>query len=206
MTQHRRPDGIDPDRALARRRRATQALYAWQVGGNSMKDVIEEFRHEQDMEIADLDYFEDLLRGVEKYCAELDCRPRPVLDREAVQVDPIERAVLRLAAYELQHRPDVPYRVVINEAIEVTKRFGAEHGHTYVNGVLDKAARAWRSADAPGRSRAVSDRIRAGHLSFRRLGLVTQPGRLERARIRADSRDPRPLRGRPRGRAPGHRR
>jgi N utilization substance protein B len=99
------------------------------------------------MEIADLDYFEDLLRGVENHCAELDAGLVPFLDREAVQVDPIERAVLRLAAYELQHRPDVPYRVVINEAIEVTKRFCAEHGHTYVNGVLDKAARAWRTAE-----------------------------------------------------------
>jgi len=147
MTQHRRPDGIDLTARSRARRRATQALYAWQVGGNSMKDVIEEFRHEQDMEIADLDYFEDLLRGVEKHCAELDAALVPFLDREAVQVDPIERAVLRLAAYELQHRPDVPYRVVINEAIEVTKRFGAEHGHTYVNGVLDKAARAWRSSE-----------------------------------------------------------
>ena len=71
MTQHRRPDGIDLTARSRARRRATQALYAWQVGGNSMKDVIEEFRHEQDMEIADLDYFEDLLRGVEKHCAEL---------------------------------------------------------------------------------------------------------------------------------------
>ena len=112
-----------------------------------MSHVIEEFRHEQDREIADLGYFEDLLRGVEKHCAELDAGLAPFLDRDMAQVDPIERAVLRLAAYELCHRPDVPYRVVINEAIEVTKRFGAEHGHTYVNGVLDKAARVWRSAE-----------------------------------------------------------
>ena len=147
MTQHRRPDGIDLTARSRARRRATQALYAWQVGGNSMKDVIEEFRHEQDMEIADLDYFEDLLRGVEKHCAELDAGLVPFLDREAVQVDPIERAVLRLAAYELQHRPDVPYRVVINEAVEVAKRFGADYGHTYVNGVLDKLAALWRSPE-----------------------------------------------------------
>jgi N utilization substance protein B len=99
------------------------------------------------MEIADIEYFEDLLRGVDRHCAELDAGLAPFLDREAVQVDPIERAVLRLAAYELRFRADVPYRVVINEAIEVTKRFGAEHGHTYVNGVLDKAARAWRPVE-----------------------------------------------------------
>jgi N utilization substance protein B len=149
MNQHQRPDGIDLAARSRARRRATQAVYAWQVGGNPMSEVIEEFRHEQDMEIADLDYFEDLLRGVEKHCAELDTDLAPFLDRDMTQVDPIERAVLRLAAYELRHRPDVPYRVVLNEAIEVAKRFGAEHGHTYINGVLDKAARAWRSTEAP---------------------------------------------------------
>ena len=151
MTQHRRSDGIDLAARSRSRRRATQALYAWQMSGNSMDSVIEEFRHEQDMEIADLDYFEDLLRGVARRCAELDAGLAPFLDREPKQVDPIERAVLRLAAYELLHRPDVPFRVVLNEAIEVTKRFGAEHGHSYVNGVLDKAARAWRpSEQRPG--------------------------------------------------------
>ena len=150
MTQHRRPDGIDLTARSRARRRATQALYAWQMSGNAMASVIEEFRHEQDMEIADLGYFEDLLRGVDRYCAELDTGLAPFLDRDIGMIDPIERAVLRLAAYELRHRPDVPYRVVINEAIEVTKRFGAEHGHTYVNGVLDKAAREWRGAEIRG--------------------------------------------------------
>jgi len=150
MTQHRRPDGIDLAARSRSRRRATQALYAWQMSGNAMDKVIDEFRHEQDMEVADLGYFEDLLRGVERHCAELDGGLAPFLDRDMAQVDPIERAVLRLAAYELRYRPDVPYRVVINEAIEVTKRFGAEYGHTYVNGVLDKAAHAWRDAEARG--------------------------------------------------------
>jgi len=145
--KHQRPDGIDLAARSRSRRRATQAVYAWQISGNDMARVIDEFRHEQDMEIADLDYFEDLLRGVAKHCAELDAGLAPFLDRDVAQVDPIERAVLRLAAYELLHRPDVPYRVVLNEAIEVTKRFGAEHGHTYVNGVLDKAAKEWRAAE-----------------------------------------------------------
>jgi N utilization substance protein B len=147
MTQHRRPDGIDLAARSRSRRRALQAIYAWQLSGNAMERVIEEFRHEQDMEIADLGYFEDLLRGVERNCAELDAALVPFLDREVARVDPIERAILRLAAYELRHRPDVPYRVVINEAIEVAKRFSAEHGHTYVNGVLDKVAKAWRDAE-----------------------------------------------------------
>jgi N utilization substance protein B len=147
MSDQNRNSGIDLSARSRARRRAAQAVYAWQIGGNPMRDVIEEFRHEQDMEIADLDYFEDLLRGVEKHCAELDAGLAPWLDRDMAQVDPIERAILRLAAYELCHRPDVPYRVVLNEAVEVAKRFGAEHGHTYVNGVLDKAAREWRAAE-----------------------------------------------------------
>ena len=146
MTKHR-SDGIDLAARSRARRRATQALYAWQMSGNPMKEVIEEFRHEQDMEIADLDYFKDLLRGVDEHCAEIDAGLAPFLDRDMAQVDPIERAVLRLSTYELRYRPDVPYRVVLNEAIEVAKRFGAEHGHTYVNGVLDKAAKEWRGTE-----------------------------------------------------------
>ncbi len=153
MTQHRRSDGIDLAARSRARRRALQAIYAWQISGNTIEHVIEEFRHEQDMEIADLGYFEGLLRGVEKNCADLDAALAPFLDRDVAQVDPIERAVLRLAAYELRHRLDVPYRVVLNEAIEVAKRFGAEHGHTYVNGVLDKAAKEWRAAESRASTR-----------------------------------------------------
>jgi N utilization substance protein B len=147
MSKHSRPDGLDLVARSRARRRALQAIYAWQISGNSMPRVIDEFRHEQDMEVADLGYFEDLLRGVNEHCAELDAGLAPFIDREIAQVDPIERAALRMAAYELRYRVDVPYRVVINEAIEVTKRFGAEHGHTYINGVLDKLAAQWRSVE-----------------------------------------------------------
>jgi N utilization substance protein B len=145
MSQH--PQGLDLAARSRARRRALQALYAWQLSGSHMNAVIEQFRHEQDMEVADLEYFEDLLRGVETNVAALDESLRPHIDREVAQIDPIERAVLRLAAYELKYRPDVPYRVIINEAIEVTKRFGADHGHSYVNGVLDKLAVDLRSVE-----------------------------------------------------------
>jgi N utilization substance protein B len=144
------PNGLDMQARSRARRRALQALYAWQLSGSHMNAVIEQFRHEQDMEIADLEYFEDLLHGVEKHVDALDTCLRPHIDREVAQVDPIERAALRLAAYELKYRPDVPYRVVINEAIEVTKRFGADHGHTYVNGVLDKLAAELRAVEKHG--------------------------------------------------------
>lgn len=154
MSKHPRPDGVDLTARSRARRRALQAVYAWQMSGNSMAKVMEEFRHEQDMEVADLEYFEDLLRGVNEHCADLDASIAPFLDRGVAQVDPIERAALRLAAYELRYRIDVPYRVVINEAIEVTKRFGAEHGHTYINGVLDKLAAQTRQAEYAASTRA----------------------------------------------------
>lgn len=142
-----RTDGIDPAARSRARRRALQALYAWQLAQAPMTKIIEQFRNEQDMDIADLVYFEDLLRGVDKHFAALDAALQPFLDRGIGEVDPIERGVLRIATYELLHRPDVPYRVVLNEAIESTKRFGSDQGHTYVNGVLDKAAAQWRATE-----------------------------------------------------------
>ena len=113
-----------------------------------MRGLIAQFAHEQAHEEADLEYFEDLVRGVLRHVDELDGALAAYIDRKVDEVDPVERAALRIAAYELVYRPDIPYRVVINEAIAATKRFGAEHGHTYVNGVLDKAAAALRSIEA----------------------------------------------------------
>ncbi|MCX7032744.1 MAG: transcription antitermination factor NusB [Arenimonas sp.] len=152
--KHTRPDGIDPHARSRARRRALQAVYAWQLSHTAINKVIDQFQNEQDMEVADQEYFEDLVRGVEANLGTLDEALSHFLDRDIAQVDPIERAVLRIAAYELRHRIDVPYRVVINEAIETTKRFGSEHGHTFVNGVLDHAAAQWRAteAQAPRRS------------------------------------------------------
>ncbi|HEY0181075.1 MAG TPA: transcription antitermination factor NusB [Dokdonella sp.] len=147
MTEPERHASVDPAARSRARRRALQAIYAWQLSDNRIETILAQFRDEQDMQVADLEYFEDLVRGVERGRAELDAGLEPFLDREIERVDPIERAVLRIAAYELRERLDVPYRVVINEAVETTKRFGAEHGHTYVNGVLDKLAATWRSAE-----------------------------------------------------------
>ena len=147
MNRHRN-DGIDPVARSRSRRRALQAIYAWQLSATSEGALIAEFAHEQAHEIADLEYFEDLVRGVMRHVAELDAALAGFIDRTVNEVDPIERAALRIAAYELLHRPDVPYRVVINEAIDSTKRFGSEHGHTYVNGVLDKAAAILRGTES----------------------------------------------------------
>ncbi len=143
--------GIDAAARSRARRRALQAIYAWQVGEQGMPAVIHQFRAEQDMRVVDGEFFDDVLNGVAEHCAELDAGLAPHLDRDIDAVDPIERAALRLGAYELKYRPDVPYRVVINEAVEVAKRFGAEHGHTYVNGVLDKLAGEWRAIEKNSR-------------------------------------------------------
>lgn len=147
MSRPRRTDGVDPVQRTRSRRRALQAVYTWQVAGGQVQEVIAQFAHEQAHEIADLEYFEDLVRGVLARRAELDASLAPFLDRGIDEVDQIERAMLRIAAYELQHRIDVPYRVVIDEALKTVKRFGSEHGHTYVNGVLDRAAAEWRAVE-----------------------------------------------------------
>lgn len=147
MRKNSRADGVDPVARSRARRRALQALYAWSMSGASAPDVIAQFAHEQAKEQADLAYFEDLVQGVDRHHEALDEALSPYLDRHIDEVDPIERAALRIATYELRMRPDVPYRVVINEAIEGAKKFGAEHGHTYVNGVLDRAAADWRSVE-----------------------------------------------------------
>ena len=152
--KHYRKDGIDPVARSRARRRALQAVYAWQIAGGSAQQVIAQFAHEQAREVADLAYFEDLVRGVIVRGSELDAALAAHLDREVAQVDQIERAVLRIATYELLHRLDVPYRVVLNEAIDTTKRFGSEHGHAYVNGVLDKAAAEWRAPEVAAGRRA----------------------------------------------------
>lgn len=154
MNKHRRSDGVDPVLRTRARRRALQAVYAWQLSGASARDIVTQFAHEQAREIADLAYFEDLVHGVDTHRDALDAALAPFLDRTIEEVDPIERAALRIAAYEFMHRQDVPYRVVINEALESVKRFGSEHGHTYVNGVLDHAAAALRSVEVQsGRAR-----------------------------------------------------
>lgn len=129
------------------RRRALQALYAWQLSGYPMRQIEQQFAHEQAEELADLAYFQALIFGVENERDELDGALKPFLDRDPELVDAIERAILRLGAWELRHRLDVPYRVVINEALELAKRFGNDQGHAYINGVLDQLAARERVAE-----------------------------------------------------------
>ncbi|NUF48391.1 transcription antitermination factor NusB [Gilliamella sp. ESL0250] len=120
---------------------AVQAIYSWQVSRNDLADVETSFIAEQDMKGVDAKYFRELLNGVAKNTAELDDKMAPYLTERTVdELGQIELAVLRIALYELMKRQDVPYKVVINEAIELTKTFGAADSHKFVNGVLDKIA------------------------------------------------------------------
>ncbi|MFC1748766.1 transcription antitermination factor NusB [Pseudomonadota bacterium] len=129
------------------RRCAVQALYQWQVNGGNVGEIYNQFLVEQNMAKVDEAYFKDLLEGVAKSLDELDEQLKPYLDRDINSVDPVERAVLRLGTFELIHRLDVPYRVCINEALEAAKMFGADQGHRYVNGILDKVAQTTRELE-----------------------------------------------------------
>lgn len=126
---------------------AVQALYQWQVTGQDVADIVSQFLAEQDPRKFEVSYFRDLVQGIPGQLSRLDRALQPYLDRPIEQVDLVERAILRLAAYEFSHHPEVPYRVVINESVELAKTFGAEQGHRYINGVLDKVARVLRPYD-----------------------------------------------------------
>ena len=126
------------------RRHALQALYQWQVTGEDLGEIVNQFLADHEAGKFDVAYFRDLLTGVAKNTDTLDAHLQPLLDRDVEKVDLVERAVLRLGAYELAMHPEVPYRVVINEAVELAKVFGAEQGHRYVNGVLDKLSKTLR--------------------------------------------------------------
>jgi len=137
----RSEDNVGKRRSRARRR-ALQALYQWQVAGQDLGDIDAQFAEEMDMSEVDVEFFREFLYGVPKRVDELDGQYRQYLDRGIEQLDPIERAILRMGTLELCDRLDVPVRVVINEAVELAKQFGAEQSHRYINGVLDRVAKA----------------------------------------------------------------
>jgi len=129
------------------RRCALQAIYQWQVAGGLIGEVEAQFLADQDLSRADVDYFSELVRGIPAHAAELDAHLAPFLDRPVAELDPVELAILRIGACELAYHPEIPFRVVINEAVELAKVFGAEQSHRYINGVMDKIARNLRRAE-----------------------------------------------------------
>lgn len=124
-----------------------QALYQWHMADASLATIEAEFRSDYDFSHVDLEYFQALLHGVPARVDELEATLEPLLDRKLDDLDPIERTLLRMGTFELAERPDVPYKVVINEAVALAKKFGATDGHKYINGVLDKVARELRKVE-----------------------------------------------------------
>ena len=123
---------------------AVQALYQWEMAGASLSKIEAEFIADNDMNHVDVEYFRDILKGVPNNLTELDEMLVPCLSRGMEEVTPVEKAILRLAAFELAHRIDVPYKVVINESVELSKKFGATESHKFVNGALDQLAQTVR--------------------------------------------------------------
>jgi N utilization substance protein B len=144
-----------PDKKLRRgtrarsiaRKLAMQALYQWQMTSHEANDLAKQFVESEEFAGADRDYFEELLRGCIKQKEAIDAAIAPFIDRPLDQLDPVETAILMIGLFELRSRLDVPYRVVINEAVDLAKRFGATDAHKYVNAVLDRAAKEIRAQE-----------------------------------------------------------
>jgi len=124
-----------------------QALYQWYMAGAQLNVIEAEFRADYDFDKVDGEYFSAVLHGVAADADGLDEAFTPLLDRALHDLDPIEHTLLRMGTWELRERIDVPYKVVINEAVALAKKFGATDGHKYINGVLDKLARELRKAE-----------------------------------------------------------
>ena len=126
-----------------------QALYQWELTGQVGAGIEDSFLNDWGLEGVDQEYFKQLVQGILKYTAELDRVLEKCIDRDLASVDPIERTVLRIGTYELQFRPEIPVRVVLNEAIELARVFGAEEGYRFVNGVLDRCQKLCRGSELP---------------------------------------------------------
>ena len=137
---------VASDRTRARRY-TVQALYEWHVTGNTPKDIEQQFLIEHHTRKFDRPYFNELLNGIAEQVEALDAEISSLSERPFKEVDIVEKAILRLGCFELKNRIDIPYRVVINEAIELTKTFGAEEAYRFVNGTMDKLAEKLRQTE-----------------------------------------------------------
>ncbi len=148
MPPHNPQPGARPARSSPRRRArefVLQGLYQWQLSANAPGAIHAQLTAATGFERADAEYFETLWRGVVAAYPALVERFAPLLDRRPAELSPIERAVLAIGAWELEYRLEIPYRVAINEAVELAKSYGGTDGHKFVNGVLDKLAGSLRA-------------------------------------------------------------
>jgi N utilization substance protein B len=124
-----------------------QSLYQHKISGTALEEIERQFLQDHDMRRVDVDYFHDLLKGISQQQANLDAEIETAIDRDFAELGPVELSILQLGVYELIHRIDVPFRVVINEGVELAKIFGAAEGHKYVNSILDVLSRKHRSLE-----------------------------------------------------------
>jgi N utilization substance protein B len=145
-----------PRKSSRRRSRelALQGLYQWQLAGKDPVMIAAELAETQDFDKSDVGYFRTLLNGAIANATQLEADMTPFLDRAVAELSPIERGILLLGGYELMREPEVPYRVVINEAVELAKVYGGTDGHKFVNGVLDKLAGRLREVEVRAEPRA----------------------------------------------------
>ena len=148
---------LNPGARRSARHFALQAMYQWQIAGTPTAELEKDFLDNRLDKPTDRPYFLELIRTIPKEQANLDKAMQPYLGRLLEEMDPIELTVLRLGVYELLHRPDVPYRVVINEALELTKKFGSVEGYKFVNGVLDRVARQYRAIEIAAAQKNAGD-------------------------------------------------
>ncbi|MFA6051614.1 MAG: transcription antitermination factor NusB [Methylobacter sp.] len=133
------------------RKAAVQALYQWQMAGQNLAEIERQFVEEERLKDAQKSYFVELFYGVPKNLDAIDQVLSEFVDRPVDAIDPVERAILRIGVYELLHRLDMPYRVVLNEGINLAKYFGADGSHKYINGILDKVAQQKRAVEIKAR-------------------------------------------------------
>lgn len=134
------------------RKNAVQALYQWQMTGQNLSEIERQFLEEERLKNAQKSYFVELVYGIPKDLIAIDQALSEFVDRPVEKIDPVERAILRIGVYELMHRLDMPYRVILNEGINLAKDFGADGSHKYVNGILDKVAQKQRALEIKAKS------------------------------------------------------
>lgn len=151
----KKPSPTTPSARRKAREMLLQSLYQWEIAGQTLHAIEAQFYAENNMEKVDRDYYNELLHGIPAALADIDERYTPLLDRRVDELDPISLSILRIGSYEMSERIDVPFKVVINEAVNLAKKFGPEDSQKYINAVMDKLAPRHRKpeVDAARRSR-----------------------------------------------------
>jgi N utilization substance protein B len=146
-TEQQQSSKPKPAQRRKARRFVMQSLYQHKISGTAIAEIEQQFLQDHDMRKVDVDYFHDLLKGISQQQPKLDAEIETTIDRDFSELGPVELSILQLGVYELMHRIDVPFKVVINEAVELAKIFGAADGHKYVNSILDVLSRKHRSME-----------------------------------------------------------